>query len=194
MVVAHWPEDNVGYRAKILEVGTGTILVAFSDYGNEVQVEENNIVMCGDDIPAAVLIEMEDNGLLLNSMGGFNRCVLPQLQVVMGDKPVGNEEREGMLTNFDEILTLRQEEMKRKDPSRLTRDLSLPNKKTKRDLNQREESVKERLDTERQGKEKEKSEMKKEAKDKARKNKVPKLNDKIPPNFDFIPRYQEYLV
>ena len=44
-----------------------------------------------------------------------------------------------------------------------------------------------RLDTERERKEKEKSERKKDAKAKARKNKVPKLNDKIPPNFDFIP-------
>ena len=44
-----------------------------------------------------------------------------------------------------------------------------------------------RLDTERERKEKEKSERKKDAKAKGRKNKVPKLNDKIPPNFDFIP-------
>ena len=40
---------------------------------------------------------------------------------------------------------------------------------------------------ERERKEKEKSERKKDAKAKGRKNKVPKLNDKIPPNFDFIP-------
>ena len=43
------------------------------------------------------------------------------------------------------------------------------------------------MDTGRERKEKEKSERKKDAKAKARKNKVPKLNDKIPPNFDFIP-------
>ena len=44
-----------------------------------------------------------------------------------------------------------------------------------------------RLDIERERKEKEKSERKKDAKAKGRKNKVPKLNDKSPPNFDFIP-------
>ena len=35
----------------------------------------------------AVLIETEDDGSLLNSKGGFNRCALPRLQVVIGDKP-----------------------------------------------------------------------------------------------------------
>ena len=166
------PDEEVNFRMKILKKHKSAF---------ERQVTE------------AVLIEMEDNGLLLNSKGGFNRCVLPRLQVVMGDKLVENEEREEKLTNYDEILTSRQTEEKRKDSSRLTGDLSPPNKnnkRTKRDTNLREEGVKERLDRERERREKEMSDGEKEAKVKtsrARKTKVPKLNDKLPPNFDFIP-------
>ena len=147
-------------------------------------------------VTEAVLIEMEDDGLLLNSKGGFNRCVLPRLQVVVGDKPV--EEREKTLTTFDEILTSRQTEVKRKGPPQ---DFSPPHKKTqktdgglspvtqknKRDSKRRVYGEKERLDTER--KEKELGDRMKEAKAKARKVKIPpfKLNDKIPPHFNFIP-------
>ena len=166
------PDEAVNFRMKILKKHKSAF---------ERQVTE------------AVLIEMEDNGLLLNSKGGFNRCVLPRLQVVMGDKLVENEEREEKLTNYDEILTSRQTEEKRKDSSRLTGDLSPPNKnnkRTKRDTNLREEGVKERLDRERERREKEMSDGEKEAKVKtsrAKKTKVPKLNDKLPPNFDFIP-------
>ena len=39
-------------------------------------------------VTEAVLIEMGDDGRLLNSKGGFNRCVLPRLQVAMGDRVV----------------------------------------------------------------------------------------------------------
>ena len=39
-------------------------------------------------VTEAVLIEMADKGRLLNSKGGFNRCILPRLQVAMGDKVV----------------------------------------------------------------------------------------------------------
>ena len=53
ILVARWSEDNVWYRAKILEVtGQGSIQVVFTDYGNEAKVEEKNIVLCGADIPA----------------------------------------------------------------------------------------------------------------------------------------------
>ena len=145
-------------------------------------------------VTEAVLIEMEDDGLLLNSKGGFNRCVLPRLQVVMGDKPVGNEEGEEKLTKFDEILTSRQTEVKRKDSSRLTGDFSPPHKKKKCDSisNQRVDRENERLDTEREGREKAMSDGKRDAKAKASKIKikVPKLNDKLPPT-SF--RYREFL-
>ena len=72
----------------------------------------------------AVLIEMEDDGSLLNSKGGFNRCALPRLQVVIGDKPAENEER---LTAFHDILTSQQTQGgKRKSLSKKTEDTSLP--------------------------------------------------------------------
>ena len=72
----------------------------------------------------AVLIEMEDDGSLLNSKGGFNRCALPRLQVVIGDKPAENEER---LTAFHDILTSQQTQGgKRKSVSKKTEDTSLP--------------------------------------------------------------------
>ena len=83
----------------------------------------------------------------------------------MGDKLVGNEEREEMLTKFDEILTSRQMEWRGE-----TGDLSLPNKKTKRD-SERLDRERER-ERERERKEKETSDGKKEAKAKARKIKV----------------------
>ena len=71
----------------------------------------------------AVLIEMEDDGSLLNSKGGFNRCALPRLQVVIGDKPAENEER---LTAFHDILTSQQTQGgKRKSVSKKTEDTSL---------------------------------------------------------------------
>ena len=52
LVIARWSEDKVWYRAKILEVGQGSLQVVFTDYGNEEKVEEKNIVLCGADIPA----------------------------------------------------------------------------------------------------------------------------------------------
>ena len=52
LVIARWSEDKVWYRAKILEVGQGSLQVLFTDYGNEEKVEEKNIVLCGADIPA----------------------------------------------------------------------------------------------------------------------------------------------
>ena len=39
-------------------------------------------------VKEAVLIEVADEKRLLNSKGGFNRCILPRLQVAMGDKVV----------------------------------------------------------------------------------------------------------
>ena len=171
------PDEDIVFRMKVLKKHKSAF---------ERQVTE------------AVLIEMEDDGLLLNSKGGFNRCALPRIQVVVGEKLV--EEREKTLTKFDEILTSRQTEVKRKGPPGLTGDSSPPHKKnkkltgdfspshkkTKRDFNfkQRVDGEKERLDTER--KEKDPGDGKKEAKAKARKVKVP-LNEKIPPHFNFIP-------
>ena len=35
-----------------------------------------------------VLFEVAEEGRLLNSKGGFNRCILPRLQVAMGDRVV----------------------------------------------------------------------------------------------------------
>ena len=52
LVVARWSEDKVWYRAKILKLGQGSLQVVFTDYGNEEKVEEQNIVLCGADIPA----------------------------------------------------------------------------------------------------------------------------------------------
>ena len=37
-------------------------------------------------VTEAVLIEISDDGRLLNSKGEFNRCVLPRLQVAVGEK------------------------------------------------------------------------------------------------------------
>ena len=44
-------------------------------------------------VTEAVLIEVAEEGRLLNSKGGFNRCVLPRLQVAMGDKVVEHGEK-----------------------------------------------------------------------------------------------------
>ena len=37
-------------------------------------------------VTEAVLIEVAEEGRLLNSKGGFNRCIIPRLQVAMGDR------------------------------------------------------------------------------------------------------------
>ena len=125
----------------------------------------------------AVLIEMEDDGSLLNSKGGFNRCALPRLQVVIGDKPAENEER---LTAFHDILTSQQTQGgKRKSLSKKTEDTSLPislqKKKFKQDSVQNvrvergKQKVRKKMDP---------NDRMKEAKAKARmKTKVTKLNE-----------------
>ena len=51
-VIAKWSEDNVWYNAKILTVKEDVFQVVFTDYENEEEVVENNIVLCGADIPA----------------------------------------------------------------------------------------------------------------------------------------------
>ena len=120
----------------------------------------------------AVLIETEDDGSLLNSKGGFNRCALPRLQVVIGDKPAENEER---LTAFHDILTSQQ----RKSVSKKTEDTSLPispqKKKFKQDsvrnvrVERGKQKVRKKMDP---------NDRMKEAKAKARmKTKVTKLNE-----------------
>merc|ERR1712218_92979 len=63
----------------------------------------------------AVLIEMEDDGSLLNSKGGFNRCALPRLQVGIGDKVAEYSDFNSERSSFDEFLTARQENSKRKE-------------------------------------------------------------------------------
>ena len=137
----------------------------------------------------AVFIEMEDDGSLLNSKGGFNRCALPRLQVVIGDKPAENEER---LTAFHDILTSQQTQGgKRKSLSKKTEDTSLPislqKKKFKQDSVQNvrvergKQKVRKKMDP---------NDRMKEAKAKARmKTKITKLNENknIYPNFYFIP-------
>ena len=132
----------------------------------------------------AVLIEMEDDGSLLNSKGGFNRCALPRLQVVIGDKSAETEER---LTAFHDILTSQQ----RKSVSKKTEDTSLPispqKKKFKQDsvrnvrVERGKQKVRKKMDP---------NDRMKEAKAKARmKTKITKLNENknIYPNFNFIP-------
>ena len=120
----------------------------------------------------AVLIEMEDDGSLLNSKGGFNRCALPRLQVVIGDKSAETEER---LTAFHDILTSQQ----RKSVSKKTEDTSLPispqKKKFKQDsvrnvrVERGKQKVRKKMDP---------NDRMKEAKAKARmKTKVTKLNE-----------------
>ena len=37
-------------------------------------------------VTEVVLIEVAEEGRLLNSKGGFNRCIIPRLQVAMGDR------------------------------------------------------------------------------------------------------------
>ena len=125
----------------------------------------------------AVLIEMEDDGSLLNSKGGFNRCALPRLQVMIGDKPAENEER---LTAFHDILTSQQTQGgKRKSLSKKTEDTSLPispqKKKFKQDSVQNvrvergKQKVRKKMDP---------NDRMKEAKAKARmKTKITKLNE-----------------
>ena len=44
-------------------------------------------------VTEAVLIEVADEKRLLNSKGGFNRCILPRLQVAMGDKVVEHSDK-----------------------------------------------------------------------------------------------------
>ena len=44
-------------------------------------------------VKEAVLIEVADEKRLLNSKGGFNRCILPRLQVAMGDKVVEHSDK-----------------------------------------------------------------------------------------------------
>ena len=132
----------------------------------------------------AVLIETEDDGSLLNSKGGFNRCALPRLQVVIGDKSAETEER---LTAFHDILTSQQ----RKSVSKKTEDTSLPispqKKKFKQDsvrnvrVERGKQKVRKKMDP---------NDRMKEAKAKARmKTKITKLNENknIYPNFNFIP-------
>ena len=125
----------------------------------------------------AVLIEMEDDGSLLNSKGGFNRCALPRLQVVIGDKSAETEER---LTAFHDILTSQQTQGgKRKSVSKKTEDTSLPispqKKKFKQDsvrnvrVERGKQKVRKKMDP---------NDRMKEAKAKARmKTKITKLNE-----------------
>ena len=56
----------------------------------------------------------EAEGSLLNSKGGFNRCVLPRLRVMVGDKVEEYREEKRSESNFDTILTARQDNGKRK--------------------------------------------------------------------------------
>ena len=50
--IAKWVEDDVWYRAKILDIGDeGLYTVIFIDYGNESEVGENNFVMTVSDVP-----------------------------------------------------------------------------------------------------------------------------------------------
>ena len=66
-------------------------------------------------VTEAVLIEVMDDGSLLNSKGGFNRCVLPRLQVAIGDKVAEYSDNNSERSSFDEFLTARQENSKRKE-------------------------------------------------------------------------------
>ena len=66
-------------------------------------------------VTEAVLIEVMDDGRLLNSKGGFNRCVLPRLQVAVGDKVAEYSDNNSERSSFHEILTARQENSKRKE-------------------------------------------------------------------------------
>ena len=52
--------------------------------------------------------------MLLNSKGGFNRCVLPRLRVMVGDKVDECREERKCELNFDTVLTARQDNGKRK--------------------------------------------------------------------------------
>ena len=65
-------------------------------------------------VTEAVLIEVSDDGRLLNSKGEFNRCVLPRLQVAVGEKVAEYGDNRKERTNFDGILTARQDVSKRK--------------------------------------------------------------------------------
>ena len=65
-------------------------------------------------VTEAVLIEISDDGRLLNSKGEFNRCVLPRLQVAVGEKVAEYGDNRKERTNFDGILTARQDVSKRK--------------------------------------------------------------------------------
>ena len=56
----------------------------------------------------------EADSSLLNSKGGFNRCALPRLQVIVGDRLEEYREEKRSESNFDTILTARQDNGKRK--------------------------------------------------------------------------------
>ena len=63
-------------------------------------------------VTEAVLIELGDDGRLLNSKGEFNRCVLPRLQVTVGEKVA--EYEDNTIYNYDSSLTARKDSSKRK--------------------------------------------------------------------------------
>ena len=72
-------------------------------------------------VTEAVLIELGDDGRLLNSKGEFNRCVLPRLQVTVGEKVA--EYEDNTIYNFESTLTARKDFSKRKQESNTIRVL-----------------------------------------------------------------------
>ena len=127
-------------------------------------------------VTEAVLIEISDDGRLLNSKGEFNRCVLPRLQVAVGEKVAedGVENRkEG--TNFDGILTARKDNPKRKyrsDAEELGKDLE-KNMNVKKDPERQETKTEASFTS---------NSVRKLIKPKKSKNKI-----SPPQNYNFIP-------
>ena len=64
VIVANWAVDRVWYNAKILAVKQTCYKVVFMDYGNEDEVKEKNIVLCGADIPAEEEDFVDENVLV----------------------------------------------------------------------------------------------------------------------------------
>ena len=74
----------------------------------------------------AVLIEMMDSGEILNSKGGFNRCSIPRLSVMVGDKEheetqarevLSDREMEAVFTETGRRSRLRERETSQAPPS-----------------------------------------------------------------------------
>ena len=93
-LIARWSEDNVWYRAKVLEVGQGSLQVLFTDYGNEEKVDEKNIVLCGADIPA------EEEDFVDENVEGFKGSAEAEekekVPKAKEEKTVQKEEDKGM--------------------------------------------------------------------------------------------------